>query len=81
MIKIKTVSTIKIEKTTNEILFKPMGNMIPELSWATLRIHMNISNMFSETEDLCKTAHLMWQEEKKLIDKYGVNVDPKNSMT
>ncbi len=46
------MSATKIIKTTNEILFRPLGTMIPELSWATLRIKLDINKMFGETEQL-----------------------------
>ena len=48
-----------IVKSTNEILFKPRGKLIPELSWATLRTKINITDMFKETNELCKAVHIM----------------------
>ena len=47
-----------IVKSTNEILFKPRGKLIPELSWATLRTKINITDMFKETNELCKAVIL-----------------------
>ncbi len=68
--------TTIIEKSTNEILFKPLGQLIPELSWATIRIHLNITDMFNETNHLCKASHLMELEYKKLKTKYGSKIPP-----
>ena len=31
------ITSTRIETTNNEILFKPLGRLIPELSWATIR--------------------------------------------
>ena len=42
-----------IEPTTNEILFKPHGNLLPELSWATIRTKINTTVNFKETKKLC----------------------------
>ena len=62
-------STI-IEPTTNEILFKPLGNLIPELSWATIRTKINITDMFKETEELCKAANIMEKEYIRMGKKF-----------
>ena len=40
------LTSTKIEPTTNEILFKPLGSLIPELSCATVRTKINITDMF-----------------------------------
>ena len=68
----------KIEKRSNEILFNPLGTLIPELSWATIRIHINITDSFQETNDLCKGAYIMNERHQKTIDKYGAAVEPKH---
>ena len=65
-----------IEQTTNEILFKPLGQLIPELSWATVRIHLNISDMFKETTDLCKATKMMEREYGRNKQKYGGIIPP-----
>ena len=49
---LKSLTSTKIEPTSNEILFKPLGNLIPELSLATVRTKIDISDMFKETEEL-----------------------------
>ena len=53
---IEHLKTTIIEPTSNEILFKPLGNLIPELSWATVRSKINISDLFKETNHLCKAS-------------------------
>ena len=77
--KINNTKATTIKKTENEILFKPLGYMIPELSWATLRLKINISNMFIETNDICKAANSMQMELNKLKGKYGVEMNPKKA--
>ena len=77
------LSSTKIEPTTNEILFKPLGNLIPELSWATIRIKINITDMFKETEELCRAANIMEKEYTRMGDKYTggkikIKVSPTN---
>ena len=62
-------STI-IEPTTNEILFKPLGNLIPELSWATIRTKINITDMFKETEELGKAENIMEKEYIRMGKKF-----------
>ena len=47
---LKSSTSTKIKQTTNEILFKSLGNLIPELSWATIRTKIDITDMFKETE-------------------------------
>ena len=59
---ISLTKAITIEQTSNEILFKPMGQLIPELSWATVRIKLNVSDMFKETTHLCKASQIMNDE-------------------
>ena len=63
---IEHLTTTIIEPTTNEILFKPLGNLIPELSWATVRTRINITDLFKETNQLCKSAHIMENEYQRL---------------
>ena len=67
----KILTTTIIEPTTNEILFKPMGNLIPELSWATVRTRINVSDLFKETNQLCKAVKVMDREYKRLGRKYA----------
>ena len=73
-----TSEATKIEKKSNEILFNPLGTLIPELSWATIRIHINITDSFQETNDLCKGAYIMNERHQKTINKYGGPVEPKH---
>ena len=55
----ETNQQTKIAQTEAKVLFQPIGQIIPELSWATLRINLNISTMFTETDQLCKTSIMM----------------------
>ena len=64
------LTSTKIEPTSNEILFKPLGNLIPELSWATVRTKIDITDMFKETEELCRAAIIVDKEYVKMVNKY-----------
>ena len=80
---LKSLTSTKIEPTSNEILFKPLGNLIPELSWATVRTKIDISDMFKETEELCRAAMIVDKEYVKMGRKYTsrkskVKVSPSN---
>ena len=68
---IEHLKTTIIEPTSNEILFKPLGNLIPELSWATVRSKINISDLFKETNQLCKASGVMEREYLRLGRKYA----------
>ena len=65
------ITSTRIETTNNEILFKPLGRLIPELSWATIRTKVNISDMFMETNQLCKAMKIMDKEYTRLGRKYA----------
>ena len=67
---LKILTSTKIEPTSNEILFKPLGNLIPELSWATVRTKIDISDMFKETEELCRAAMIVDKEYVRMGRKY-----------
>ena len=67
---LKSLTSTKIEPTSNEILFKTLGNLIPELSWATVRTKIDISDMFKETEELCRAAMIVDKEYVKMGRKY-----------
>ena len=68
---LKSLTSTKIEQTTNEILFKPLGNLIPELSWATIRTKIDITDMFKETEQLCRAVLIVDKEYVKMSNKYS----------
>ena len=72
------ITSTRIETTNNEILFKPLGRLIPELSWATIRTKVNISDMFMETNQLCKAMKIMDKEYTRLGRKYAAG---KNRIT
>ena len=73
-----TLKATKIEKKSNEIRFNPLGTLIPELSWATIRIHINISDSLQKTNDLCKGAYIMNKRHQKTVDRYGGPIEPKH---
>ena len=62
------IDTTTITPTSNEVLFKPLGQLIPELSWGTIRVHVNMSDIFIETNYICNASRLMdaeWAKMKK----------------
>ena len=77
------LTSTTIEPTTNKILFKPLGNLIPELSWATIRTKINITDMFKETEQLCRAAIILDREYLRMGNKFNgkevrTKISPKN---
>ena len=56
---ITTSNATTIIPTSNEVLFKPLGQLIPELSWGTVRIHVNMSDIFTEINYICKASRLI----------------------
>ena len=68
---IHTTATTTITPTSNEVLFKPLGQLIPELSWGTVRVHINMSDIFTETNYICNASRLMDTEWAKMKRKYG----------
>ena len=65
------LTSTTIEPTTNEILFKPLGNLITERSWATIRTKFNITDMFKETEQLCRAAIILDKEYLRMGNKFN----------
>ena len=63
------LTSTKIEPTTNEILFKPLGSLIPELSWAIIRTKISITDMFKEPEEVCKASSITDKEYIKMGKK------------
>ena len=63
---ITTTNLTTIQKAPNGVLFKSIGQLIPELSWATIRLKLNITEMFTETEELCRASYLMKREYNKI---------------
>ena len=68
---LRSLTSTRIEPTSNEILFKPLGNLIPELSWATIRTKINITDMFKETEQLCRAAIILDKEYLRMGNKFN----------
>jgi len=58
---------VNITKTTNEFLFLPKGKIVPELSWGTIRIKLNISTIWKDTKQLCKSYNLAKKETGKFF--------------
>ena len=80
---LKSLTSTRVEPTSNEILFKPLGNLIPKLSWATVRTKIDISDMFKQTEELCRAAMIVDKEYVRMGNKYSswktkVNMSPSN---
>ena len=49
------------------ILFTKVGSIIPQISWATIRIQINTTGLFEETGQICKVAKTL---DKKLGSYY-----------
>lgn len=47
------IMATKITKTNTEILFEPIGHIIPELSWANIGVKIDVNTLYNETIDLC----------------------------
>ena len=77
---ITTTNLTTIQKAPNGVLFKSIGQLIPELSWATIRLKLNITEMFTETEELCRASYLMKREYNKIERKYGEAKVPLNKI-
>ena len=54
-----------------------MGKLIPEFSYATLHIKLNITNLFKETNELCEASK---QLEEKDIRKYVITLTNLNKI-
>ena len=68
---LKSLTSTKIEPTSNEIFFKPLGNLIQELSLAKVRTKIDLTDMFKETEDLCRAAIIVDKEYVKIGNNYA----------
>ena len=77
---IEELTATKMEPTTSEILFQPLGRLIPELSWATIRTKINIEDLFNETNQICRATVTMGKEYKRLGRVY-VKCKKKNQET
>ena len=71
MLHILPTHTTTITPTSNEVLFKPLGQLIPELSWGTVKVHINMSDIFTETNYICNASRLMDTEWGKMKTKHG----------
>jgi len=58
---------VNVTKTTNEFLFLPKGKIVPELSWGTIRIKLNISTIWKDTIKLCKSYNLAKKEKARIF--------------
>ena len=65
-----STDTTTITPTSNEVLFKPLGQLISELSWGAIRAHVNMSDIFTETNYICNASRLMDAEYAKMKRKY-----------
>lgn len=58
----------KITKTNTEILFEPVGQMIPELSWANIRVKIDVTTLYNETIDLCGASMKLNKEIQNILN-------------
>ena len=78
---LKSLTSTKIEPTSNEILLIPLGNLLPEFSWATVRTRVDIIDMFKKTEEMCRAAWIVNKEYVRMGSMYTsrktkVNMSP-----
>ena len=52
------------------MLLNTLVNLITELSWTTIRTRINITDMFKETEEVCKAAKIMDKQHIIMCNKF-----------
>ena len=63
----QAMQVTKIFRTSAELIFEPIGKIIPKILWAYTRVSFNITNMFTGTNNLCKANNLVRMEVKKIF--------------
>jgi len=73
---------VNITRTKNEFLFLPKGKIVPELSWGTIRIKLNITTIWKDTKHLCKSYNLAKKETGRIFHINNLTrVTPQMSMS
>ena len=50
---------LKIEKSKPQILFKPLGKLVTQFTYASIKIHLDLKPLQEEVLDACQTALLL----------------------
>ena len=50
---------VKIEKTKPPIIFKPLGKLVTQFTYANIKIHLDLKPLQEEVLDTCQTAPLL----------------------
>ena len=52
-------TTVEVKPTQESLIFKPIGHMIGTVDYATLKININVKEIFNESNNVCKINRLM----------------------
>ena len=55
-----------IVKTKSTVIFKPNGKVVNQITYANIEIHLNITSLSREVNDLCNIAKMLYQETSKM---------------
>lgn len=62
----QTRQYVNIERTTPQVIFQPLGKLVTQFSYGTIKIHINVTSLYDEINDLCKAAKLLIVGTRKL---------------
>jgi len=54
-----SLAAIEVTPTTEKLIFKPMGYLVGTVDYATLKININVSEIFDESNMVCKINSIM----------------------
>ena len=54
-----SLAAVEVTPTTEKLIFKPMGYLVGTVDYATLKININISEIFDESNMVCKINSIM----------------------
>ena len=55
----QTEQYVNIERTTPQVIFQPLGKLVTQFSYATIKIYINVTSLYDEVNDLCKEAKIL----------------------
>ena len=73
----QTHSSVTLNSTRLTNIFIPHGDLVTQTNYATLRISLNITTLFEESQDVCKITALMTDSMKKLLGN-NKKISPSN---